>query len=125
MGKVECLSETLNTTLETIQNELRGQQVEITQLTAQDEQQQVKIGELTSDNEVQKVEIQRISTENAEQGAQLTQQKSDIEHLTTQNEWQQILLDKQKDKMSVINREPRRSAPEVAKRTTPQWVIIL
>ena len=96
MDEVECLSETLNTTFVTIQNDLKGQQVEIQsliteydeqqaeiiQLTTQDEQQQIKINQLSSDSEGQQVEIQRLTTENAEQGTQLTAQKYEIEQLT-------------------------------------------
>ena len=99
MDEVECLSETLNTTFVTIQNDLKGQQVEIqsliteydeqqaeiVQLTTQDELQQIKINQISSDSEGQRVEIQRLTTENAEQ-------KYEIKQLKIQNEQQQIIL---------------------------------
>ena len=106
MGKVECLSESLNTTLETIQNQLRGQQVEIqrlstentkqgaqlteqdTQLTSQQiilDEQKENIDQIMSDNDGQQNLIQINSDLIVEQGRQLTLQKSDIEELSIEN----------------------------------------
>merc|ERR1719400_2307554 len=43
MDEVECLSETLNTTFVTIQNDLNGQQVEIQNLSTEYDEQQSEI----------------------------------------------------------------------------------
>ena len=106
MEKVECLSETLNTTLVNIQTELKGQQVEILRLSSENveqkskikhletenEQQQILLDEqkenidhLISDNDSQQNEIQLLAIENGEQGAQLAEHQLDIVKFTNQH----------------------------------------
>ena len=60
MGKVECLSETVNTTLATIQLELE-------RLSSENSEQGIEINQLTSDSKDQQAEIQRLSSENTDQ----------------------------------------------------------
>ena len=129
MDEVECLSETLNTTFVTIQNDLKGQQVEIQnlsteydeqqseidQLTTQDEQQQIEINQLSSNSEGQQVEIQRLTTENAEQGIQLTAQKYEIKELKIQNEQQQIILNEQGIQLTVQKYDIAQLASQISR----------
>ena len=96
MGKVECLSETVNITLATIQLELErlssendDQKFDIEQLTTQNEQQQSlldeqkkNIDQLFSDNAVQQNAIDTLAIENDEQGSQLEEHQFDIVKFT-------------------------------------------
>ena len=106
MDEVECLSETLNTTLVTIQNDLKGQQVEIQSLSTENDEQQSEIVQLKTENEQQQIILddqkdkidqliigyENLSSIINELRTQLAQQTSNISQLTTQNEQQQISL---------------------------------
>ena len=103
MDEIECLSETLNTTLVNIQTELKGQQVEILRLSTENDEQKSKIKHLETENEQQQIlldeqkenidhlisdndsqqnAIQLLDIENGEQGAQLAEHQLDIVKFT-------------------------------------------
>ena len=79
MEKVECLSETLNTTLVNIQTELKGQQADILRLS--------------SENNEQKSKIKHLETENEQQQIILDEQKENIDHLISDNDGQQNAIE--------------------------------
>ena len=70
MEKVECLSESLNTTLVNIQTELKGQQADILRLS--------------SENNEQKSKIKHLETENEQQQIILDEQKENIDHIISE-----------------------------------------
>ena len=89
----ECLSETLNTTLTTIQSELK-------RLSSENVQQKSEITRLTSENVEQKSELERLSSETDEQNTEITRlssenvdQNSELEKLTNENVQQQETID--------------------------------
>ena len=73
MGKVECLSETLNTTLETMQNKIQQLSSTIFEHGTQLAQQKFDISQLTTTGEGQQIEIERLLLENIGQGTQLAE----------------------------------------------------
>ena len=103
----ECLSETLNTTLATIQSELQRlssenvqQKSEIEQLLSKTDEQKSEIARLSSENVEQKSELERLSSETDEQNTEITRlssenvdQNSELEKLTNENVQQQETID--------------------------------
>mgnify|MGYP001401384100 CR=1 FL=1 len=73
----ECLSETLNTTLATIQSELQ-------RLSSENVQQKSEIEQLLSKTDEQKSEIARLSSENVEQKSELERLSSETDEQNTE-----------------------------------------